>query len=158
MMAFADEYVDVAERVRQFVERYPGGSLQSEIVEMSETRVVIRAYAYRDSDDTRPGIGHSQLAIPGRTNFTRGSEIENAETSAWGRALAALGFATKYIATRDEVEMKQGPSKPRIEAHLAAMPDSRTCSVHDGVALTLSKRTQRWGHVLADGTACVEEE
>ena len=147
-MAFADDYVDVAERVRQFVEKYPGGSLQSEIVEISEERVIIRAYAYRDSHDARPGIGHSQLAIPGRTNFTRGSEIENAETSAWGRALAALGFATKNIATRDEVEMKQGPSKPA----------SRTCSVHDGVALALSKRTQRWGHVLPDGTACVEEE
>ena len=148
-MSFADDYVDVAERVRQFVEKYPGGSLQSEIVEMSETRVVIRAYAYRDSDDTRPGVGHSQLAIPGRTNFTRGSEIENAETSAWGRALAALGFATKNIATRDDVEMKQ-EHRPG--------PFARTCLVHHGVALRLSARTQRWGHVLPDGTPCVEEE
>jgi len=103
------DYVDVAERVREFYAKYPEGSLQSEVIEMTESRVTVKAWAYRTPDDQRPGIGHSWLAVPGGTSFTRGSEIENAETSAWGRALAGLGFATKQIASREEVQSKQQP-------------------------------------------------
>lgn len=137
-------YVDVAERVREFYAKYPEGSLQSEVIEMTDSRVTVKAWAYRSPDDTRPAIGHSWLAIPGSTSFTRGSEIENAETSAWGRALAGLGFATKQIASRDEVQNKQQPRK------------GRECSKHTGAALTFSPRSKKWGHVLEDGTACVE--
>jgi hypothetical protein len=41
----------------------------------------------------------------------------NAETSAWGRALAALGFIGKKIASREEVEARQGngaAQKPKL--------------------------------------------
>jgi hypothetical protein len=48
------------------------------------------------------------MNIPGTTSFTRGSELENAETSAVGRAIANLGYAIdKSIASRDEVQSKQ---------------------------------------------------
>lgn len=83
------------------------------------------------------------MSIPGATNFTRGSEIENCETSAWGRAIAALGFEVKRgVASKQEVENKRA---------------ARTCSKHDGVELTRSTKTGKWGHVLPDGTPCVEE-
>jgi hypothetical protein len=104
------DYVPVSERIAAFLEKHPDGSLQSEMVELSETRVVMRAYAYRTPDDPRPGIGYSSLEIPGRTPYTRGSEIENAETSSWGRAIAALGFEVKRgIASREEVDNKREP-------------------------------------------------
>ncbi len=107
MPKFAEDYIQVNERIIAFRNQYPDGSLQSEIVELSEKRVVIRATAYRTPFDTRPGIGHSALDIPGATQFTRGSELENAETSAWGRALAALGFEVKRgIASQDEINVK----------------------------------------------------
>lgn len=105
------EYKDVSERVQEFYAKHPAGSIQSEVIEITDKRVTVKAYAYRTPDDPRPGIGHSWLAIPGATAFTRGSEIENAETSAWGRALAALGFATKHIASADEVRSKQPAPK-----------------------------------------------
>lgn len=102
------DYVQVNERIIAFYELYPEGSLQSEIVELTEKRVVMKAYAYRKAGDPLPGIGHSQMSIPGRTSFTIGSEVENCETSAWGRALAALGFEVKRgIATRNEIENKR---------------------------------------------------
>lgn len=102
------DYVEVNERIVKFYEKYPDGSLQSEVIEHTESRVAVKAYAYRTADDARPGIGHSWLNIPGSTPYTRGSELENAETSAWGRALAALGFEVKRgIASREEVENKQ---------------------------------------------------
>ena len=102
-------YVEVKDRIKVFMEKYPEGSLQSEIVELSDTLVVMRGYAYRTPDDPRPGVGHSQMPIPGKTPYTKDSEVENAETSAWGRAIAALGFEVhNSIACAEEVAMKAG--------------------------------------------------
>ena len=103
MSNFAEDYIDVAERIRLFIEKYPEGSLQAEIVAMTETRVVMKAYAYRTADDQTPGVGFAWEEVPGKTPYTRGSELMNCETSAWGRAIAALGIGTKKIATKDEI-------------------------------------------------------
>lgn len=106
---FAEDYIQVNERIIAFKEEFPEGSLQSEIIQLDDEIVVIKAYAFRSPEDIRPGIGHSGLKIPGATPYTRGSELENAETSAWGRALAALGFEVKRgIASKEEVDMKSG--------------------------------------------------
>jgi hypothetical protein len=128
MSNFAEDYIPVAERIAAFYAKHPEGSLQGEMVELSETRVVIRAFAYRTPDDIRPGIGYSSLTIPGSTPFTRGSEIENCETSAWGRAIAALGFEVKRgVATAEEVRNKapQAPQTapaPRSEPKRSSAP------------------------------------
>jgi hypothetical protein len=53
---------------------------------------IVRAEAFRDPDDDRPGVGTAWEPFPGRTPYTRHSELMNAETSAWGRALASLGY------------------------------------------------------------------
>ncbi len=123
----AEDYVTVAERVSAFYEKHPEGSIQSTLLELTESRVTIRAEAYRTPDDPRPGVGHASMVIPGTTAFTRGSELENTESSAWGRALAALGFETKRgIASADEIRSKGGsvpergapapaPARERVE-------------------------------------------
>lgn len=113
MSNFAEDYIPVNERIAAFYVKHPEGSLQSELIELSESRVVIRAYAYRTPADERPGIGLSSLEIPGKTPYTRGSEIENCETSAWGRAIAALGFEVKRgVASAEEVKSKQSTEPP----------------------------------------------
>ena len=109
MSDFAKDYVDVAARIAEFYKRYPDGSLQMdppEWVEVEGARFIMgRAYAYRTPDDVRPGIGTAWEAVPGRTPYTRGSEVQNLETSAWGRAIAALGIATRDgIATAQDVQ------------------------------------------------------
>ena len=102
-------YVEVKDRIEKFYERYPEGSIQSEVVYQDEGLIIMKGMAFRTPDDPRPGIGHSQMPIPGKTPYTRDSEVENAETSAWGRAIAALGFEVKRsIASAEEVEMKKG--------------------------------------------------
>ncbi len=102
------DYVDVAERVHKFHEKYPEGSLQSDwrVIDLNGvTTLVVKAYAYRTADDKKPGIGHATEPVPGLTKFTKGSELMVGETSAWGRALAALGFEVKRgIASREEVQ------------------------------------------------------
>lgn len=110
------DYVDVAERIRTFREKHPDGSLQPldtakpyEIVTIGDkTFVVYVAAAYRTPDDTRPGIGTAWETFPGLTPYTKGSEIQNAESSAWGRAIvASLAADTKKIASLDEVAARR---------------------------------------------------
>src|SRR3990170_4508137 len=99
-----EDYITVAERIAKFKELYPEGALQSEIVHIDETKVVMRAYAYRTTTDPRPGIGHAEK-LRGSTPVNRTSALENCETSAWGRALAALGLEVKKgFAPREEIE------------------------------------------------------
>jgi hypothetical protein len=110
-------YVDVASRIVEFREKHPDGCLQPADpanpyrVETigSDTFVVVVAAAYRTAEDARPGIGMAYEAYPGKTPYTRGSELQNAETSAWGRAIvAALAADTKRgIASADEVRNRQ---------------------------------------------------
>jgi hypothetical protein len=113
-----DDYVDVAARIRGFKEQYPEGSLQSHESPRvwtiaDKTFIGYCAAAYRTPDDPRPGIGWAWEPVPGPTPFTRDSELMNAETSAWGRAIVALGFETKKIASADEVRNRQdAPQKP----------------------------------------------
>jgi hypothetical protein len=120
-----DDYVTVAERIQMFGEKYPNGSLQCEwqIVMMptlykaedgawktAERPVIVaKAYAYRSPEDPRPGIGHAQEPYPGKTPYTKDSELMNAETSAWGRAIIAVLAADtrKGVASRDEVQARQ---------------------------------------------------
>ena len=107
-----DDYVDVAERIAQFSAKYPEGSLQSELTR-HEDGWLCRGYAFRSADDPRPGIGHAFEPVPGKTPYTRDSEAQNAETAAWGRAIVALGFETKKIASKQEVKARgAGERKP----------------------------------------------
>jgi hypothetical protein len=111
-----DDYVDVAERLRLFKAEYPDGSLSSTLeplrdVEGNLNGWLCRAEAYRTADDQRPGVGHAVEPVPGKTPYTRDSEAMNAETSAWGRAIIALGFPTKKIASAEEVRNRQADER-----------------------------------------------
>lgn len=111
-------YVDVAERIVEFREKFPKGSLsrlnpKGRLVPLEYVTVggkefvVYTAFAYREPDDPNPGVGTAWEPVPGPTNFTRDSEVQNAETAAWGRAMvAALAVDTKTIASEQEVRAR----------------------------------------------------
>ena len=114
-------YNTVADRMREFFERYPDGCLRPNApwrVEQIGERafVVFEAAAYRTADDPNPGVGTAWEPFPGRTPYTRDSELMNAETSAWGRAILAVGAADtrKGIASAEEVRNRQAD---RDESH-----------------------------------------
>ena len=107
-----DDYVDVAERVMAFMEKYPEGSLQTIDWEIrtvdNQTFVVYRAAAFRNPTDARPGHGTAWEPFPGPTPYTRNSELMNAETAAWGRAIIACGIpAGRRLASRQGVKARQ---------------------------------------------------
>jgi len=113
---FAADYIPVNERISAFIAKYPEGSLRPlwpdepyRVLGEGETKwLVYGACAFRTPDDQAPGVGLAWEPVPGRTPYTRGSELMVAETSAWGRALAAIGIATnKSIASAEEVRSAQ---------------------------------------------------
>ena len=120
------DYIDVATRIVEFREKFPNGSLQPwkdpYIAEVTmpdgsiKSFLVYRAAAYRSPEDTLPGVGYAWEPIPGPTNFTRDSELQNAETAAWGRAMvAALAVDTKKgIASSEEVRNRQVADRPAV--------------------------------------------
>lgn len=111
-------YIPVNQRIDRFYELYGQGSIITERAFVSSEpdgvpRVWCKALAYRTAEDPHPGVGWSWMVLPGSTNFTRGSELENTETSAWGRAIASLGILIdKSIASQNEVDNKKSERAP----------------------------------------------
>ena len=121
-----DGYIDVPSRIKLFYARYPEGSLQMgtpTFIDIGDKKWAMgRAYAYRTPEDPRPGVGTAWEIVPGTTNFTRGSEIQNLETSAWGRAIGSLGIGIDTsIATLDEVQ--QAKERGKVMRTTQADPD-----------------------------------
>jgi hypothetical protein len=123
-----DDYVDVAERVQQFYAKYPDGRLLTAVVTFKQwpsDGIFAQAEAYRTPDDPKPGVGTAWEPVPGKTSFTKDSEVQNAETAAWGRAIAAVGIATKKIASKEEVQARQ-PARSSPAASAAIRPAAAT--------------------------------
>jgi hypothetical protein len=113
------DYIDVAARLMDMREKFPDLTMQQVKMEFVQIAgkdwVVYTAAAYRTPDDQRPGIGTAWEPIPGPTPYTKDSEVQNAETAAWGRALVAIGASTKNgIASAEEVTNRTGgqPQEP----------------------------------------------
>src|SRR5271166_3307399 len=136
-----DDYIDVAQRIADFREKYPEGTLDTIVLDgnlpfkivqaegfekdgsvIQQTFVVVVAAAHRTPTDPRPGTGMAWEIFPGRTPYTRGSELQNAETSAWGRAIIAVGASDskRGIASREEVRNRQAEDADRLIADARA--------------------------------------
>jgi hypothetical protein len=117
-------YKTVPERIAEFTDKHPEGSLRQVSVEMvrdfgGADWIVYTAAAFRDPKDKAPGHGTAWERVPGLTNFTRNSEMQNAETSAWGRAIVAVLAAdtrTSDIASLDEKQSRTAERDPKALA------------------------------------------
>lgn len=97
------QYVLVADRVLYFNENYTNGCIQTEQLESTD-RVEFKAKVIPDASvPERYFTGHSQ-AVWGDGYINKTSALENAETSAVGRALALMGIGViESIASADEI-------------------------------------------------------
>ena len=123
-----ESYTTVQERLVEFYLKFPSGSLQFEFMGVLQGNPQMMwgiARAYRTPDDERPGIGTAAELFEGKTPYTKGSEIQNLETSCWGRAVASLGLGlSKGIASKQEVQGakdRQAPG-PKITPPIQADP------------------------------------
>lgn len=99
------DYILVSDRVLFFNENYPNGSIVTELLSRpEETTIVMKATVWPDvTKSTRFFTGHAQ-EIVGEGYINKTSALENAETSAVGRALGFMGIGViESIASADEI-------------------------------------------------------
>lgn len=110
-------YVDVATRRRLAVERWPELRIVEglpEIVTVADSMFVqVTVTVYRDPADPMPTRATVWERLPGRTPYTRDSEVMNAATSALGRALGYMGVGVETsLSTRDEIALRASNAEP----------------------------------------------
>lgn len=138
------EYKTVALRVQEFYARCLDKEIvlciQTEIVFMDAAKVVMKAQIVDAKGGVVLATGHSEeFRAAGTINRT--SAMENAETSAIGRALAAFGMAGTEFASADEVQGAiKGQAKAQPE-HIAAI----NAYIQQGL-VTPEQLTQVFGH------------
>jgi hypothetical protein len=89
-----EDYEPVASRLARFWEKHPEGRVITKLITIEGDRVVVQADIYVDREDDRPIATDFAEEIRGSNNVNKTSHVENACTSAIGRALADCDFAS----------------------------------------------------------------
>jgi len=98
------EYKTVALRVSEFRERCPaadGWAIVTELVERTAEYVIVRAQIVKEGVTLASGLAEE---MRNSSQINRTSALENCETSAIGRALAAFGLGGSEYASANEVQ------------------------------------------------------
>jgi hypothetical protein len=106
------DYVLVSDRIIYFNTAFPNGSITTELVSDPESQNVIVKATARPHDEgteySRSFTGYSQ-AVKGAGFINKTAALENAETSAVGRALAMMGIGViDSVASADEINKAKG--------------------------------------------------
>lgn len=118
------EYVEVHTRIQEFHRLYTNGSIQStfERVDLEDDVLwIVVAKVIPDvANPERYFTGHAQ-ELESASFINKTSALENAETSAWGRAMSALNIGIDVgIASADEVNKAINRSSAGSKAKPAA--------------------------------------
>ena len=110
-----DGYVTVNERLKMALAKYPDlrvMELPFLVQEINGDTFLWCAVAVYPTPEHQPTNGSVLEPMPGRTPYTRNSELMVGYTSALGRALGYLGFGIdKGIASNDEVAARVGSDR-----------------------------------------------
>jgi len=112
------DYETVAYRIRKMRADHKDWQIHTEMLICDEQKVIFRAEIC-DAAGVTIGTGHAEeFRDKGRINST--NAVENAETSAIGRALATAGWLADHIASADEM------LSPKM---VAPKPDAKTANL-----------------------------
>lgn len=102
-----DNYETVEQRLAKFWEKFPNGQVFTQIHHYDDNKVVFRAEIYKDINDPRPVATGYAEELRDASPVNRTSHVENAETSAIGRALANYVFQSKTAPRPSREEMSK---------------------------------------------------
>ena len=123
-------YLPVAERMTLLKEEIgiANYSMQSEILHHDTEKVIVKAVLTIYTGETSQSyVGHAE-EHRNASNINKTSALENAETSAVGRALAFAGWAGDEIASADEVAaaINQQPAQQPVQQPRSRQPAQQT--------------------------------
>jgi hypothetical protein len=129
-----EDYQTVDERLHEFWARHPEGRVLTSLESMEGDRWVVKARVYTGADDSTPrATGFAEEKI-GSSPVNKTSALENAETSAIGRALANMGYSPKgkrpsreemaKVAAADEPEEEKWDPKSMVSAMIEQYGDA----------------------------------
>jgi len=95
------DYKTVAYRVNEFREKHPDFTIQTDLVEANDVLVIVKASIF-NTESRLLATGYAE-EVRAASKINRTSALENAETSAIGRALSALGLGGSQYASADEL-------------------------------------------------------
>lgn len=145
------QYVLVADRVVAFNNMHPNGYIMTDLLSQPDSdMVVVKAIITPDVENPeRKFTGYSQ-ARWGAGMVNKTSALENAETSAVGRALAMMGIGViDSVASADEV------NKAHAQENQSEI-EEKTCQIHNvPMKRAWSERHQKFFHYhKVDGKNC----
>ena len=94
------EYFTVADRMSMFRGEFPEYTLETNLIYQDDDKVIMKAFILNGTNLLSTGYAEE---VRGATSINKTSALENAETSAIGRALAFFKFAGTEIASADEL-------------------------------------------------------
>jgi hypothetical protein len=148
------KYVLVNERLKYFRENFKDWRLITEIIELTEKRVVLKANILNPNGEVvATGLA---CEVQGSTNVNKTSHIENCETSAWGRALANFGIGIdSSVASADEVAnaILQQQKKPLKEIQKAFEEKNQELSIKQE-----EEREKKYQEISQDLAACEDAD
>ena len=113
-------YVDVPSRFALALDKWPDLRVVEsppEVVTVGDqTFISVTMTVYRTPDDPIAARGCAWEIFPGKSSFTRGSEMMNASTSALGRAIGLMMPFGK-MASMEEVRNRQPETRTQKPAH-----------------------------------------
>ena len=114
-------YVDVASRLRLALLTHPQLTVNENPPDIrwigERCFIEVMVTVHRGPDDPAPVTAHAWEPFPGRTPYTRDSEMMNASTSALGRALGFMGFGIdRGLATADEIRNRTSADETPVQA------------------------------------------
>ena len=121
------EYETVAERIKRFYKDYPDGRIITENITQQHDRAistwVVKALVFFTREDQESGLAKASglaFEVDGVGMANKTSALENAETSAIGRALANAGYFGDKKASREEM-VKASKPEPVTKNYLALL-------------------------------------
>jgi hypothetical protein len=144
------DYVQVADRILYFNETYPKGSIQTKLVSDPTAEVVIIKATVFPEDSGRQFNGYSQARWgDGAVNKT--AALENAETSAVGRALAMMGIGViESVASSDE--MNKSTSYPQTAGNFTHPPTENQMTAIKGYLVQLGVEEEKREEIIKQVT------